>query len=213
MKVIAINGSPRKNGNTELLLKAVLEPLAESGWETELIQIGGKTIRGCCGCHKCWEKKNNRCIFGGADVFNDTFAKVLEADAIVLGSPVYFTDVTTEMKAFIDRAGFVALGNDCALAGKVGAALVTLRRGGSTHAFDTMNHLFFMSQMVVPGSIYWNMGFGLKPGEVVKDEEAFRNMKHLGEAINWLGKTIKAGNVPYPVVKEGELPPEPAQNE
>lgn len=112
-------------------------------------------------------EKNNRCIFGGVDVFNETFARVLEADAIVLGSPVYFTDVTNEMKAFIDRAGFVALGNDCALAGKVGAALVTLRRGGSTHAFDTMNHLFFMSQMVVPGSIYWNMGFGLKSGEVV----------------------------------------------
>ena len=207
MKVVAINGSPRKEGNTERLLKAILNPLAESGWETELIQIGGKKIRGCTGCHKCWKNKDMHCIFGGTDVFNDTFTRVVEADAIILGSPTYFTDVTTEMKAFIDRAGFVSLGNDCALAGKVGASVTALRRGGAIHAFDTMNHLFFMSQMIVPGSIYWNMGYGLKPGEVARDEEAFRNMKHLSDAINWLGKIIKASNAPYPVVKEGELPP------
>ncbi|MFU2208220.1 flavodoxin family protein [Solidesulfovibrio sp. C21] len=209
MKVVAINGSPRKEGNTELLLEAVLKPLAESGWETELIRIGGKKIRGCCGCHKCWNKKDKHCIFGGADIFNDCFSQAVAADAIVLGSPVYFTDVTAEMKAFIDRAGFVALGNDCALSGKIGASVVALRRGGATHAFDTMNHLFFMSQMIVPGSIYWNMGYGLKPGDVGADEEAFRNMQHLGEAINWLGKTIEAGKASYPVVKEGELPPDP----
>lgn len=119
------------------------------------VQIGGKTIWRCWGYHKCWEKRNNRCIFDGADVLNDTFAKALEVDAIALGSPFYFTDVTIETKAFIDRARFVALG---ALAG-VGVAAVTLRRGGATHAFDTMNHLFFMSQMVVPWLYLLKHGF------------------------------------------------------
>jgi len=204
MKVVAINGSPRKNGNTRLLLEAVLEPLAKAGWETEYVQIGGKTIQGCRACFKCWETKDNRCIFGGKDVFNEAFAKVLEADAVILGSPTYFADVSTEMKAFIDRAGFVAMANGCKLAGKVGAAVVAVRRGGATHVFDTINHLFFISQMVVPGSTYWNMGYGLEPGQVSGDDEALRNMAHLGQAVDWLGKALAAAPTPYPLRKDGE---------
>ena len=204
MKVVAINGSPRKNGNTELLLNTALEPPAKVGWETELIQIGGKSIRGCCACQKCMENKDKRCVFGGKDIFNDVFAKVLEADAVILGSPAYFADVTTEMKAFIDRSGYVGMANGCALAGKIGAAVVALRRGGAIHVFDTINHLFFISQMVVPGSIYWNMGYGLQPGNVAEDNEALLNMKQLGEAIAWLGAAIKAAGNPYPVRRRGE---------
>jgi len=202
MKVVAINGSPRKDGNTRLLLENVLAPLAEAGWETEYVQIGGKNIHGCRACFKCWEKQDKRCVFG-KDIFNETFEKIISADAIVLGSPTYFADVTSEMKAFMDRAGFVAMANGCILAGKIGAAVVAVRRGGATHVFDTMNHLFQISQMVLPGSTYWNMGYGLEPGKVAGDDEALRNMKHLGQAINWLGKAMKNAG-PYPVLTGGE---------
>lgn len=202
MKVVAINGSPRKDGNTRLLLETVLAPLAEAGWETEYVQIGGKNIHGCRACFKCWETQDKRCVFG-KDVFNETFAKVIDADAIVLGSPTYFADVSAEMKAFMDRAGFVAMANGCLFAGKIGAAVVAVRRGGATHVFDTMNHLFQISQMVLPGSTYWNMGYGLEPGKVAGDDEALRNMKHLGAAIDWLGKAMKNAG-PYPVRTGGE---------
>jgi len=203
MKVIAINGSPRKEGNTRLLLEKVLEPLAKAGWETELVQIGGKNIHGCRACFKCWETQDKRCVFG-KDAFNEAFTKVIDADAIILGSPTYFSDVTAEMKAFIDRAGFVAMANGCLLAGKIGAAVVAVRRGGATHVFDTINHLFFISQMLVPGSTYWNMGYGLEPGKVAEDDEALRNMNHLGQAVDWLGKAVKGSATPYPVRKSGE---------
>jgi multimeric flavodoxin WrbA len=203
MNVIAINGSPRKGGNTELLLKAVLAPLAKAGWNAELVQLGGKTIQGCRACGKCWETKDNRCIFG-KDAFNEVYEKAAAADAIVLGSPTYFADVSAEMKAFIDRAGFVSMANGCHFAGKIGAAVVAVRRGGATHVFDTINHLFFISQMLVPGSTYWNMGYGLQPGEVEGDAEALRNMEHLGQAIAWLGAAVQHAPTPYPVRTGGE---------
>ncbi len=203
MKVVAINGSPRKKGNTGILLEAVLAPLAQAGWETELVQLGGRNIHGCRACFQCWERKDNRCAFG-KDAFNEIYAKIAAADAMVLGSPTYFTDVTAEMKALIDRAGFVAMANGCTLAGKIGAAVVAVRRGGGTHVFDTMNHLFQISQMVVPGSTYWNLGFGLGEGEVRGDAEALRNMDHLGRSIAWLGAALQAAGTPYPVFAGGE---------
>jgi multimeric flavodoxin WrbA len=152
MKAIAINGSPRKGGNTEILLKQVLKPLEASGWKTEYLQIGGKPIRGCTACMKCVENKNGRCVIEG-DFVNDCLEKMFEADAIILGSPTYFADVTTEMKALIDRAGFVALANGGAFSGKIGAAVVAVRRGGGTHVFDSINHMFQISSMIVPGSL------------------------------------------------------------
>ena len=203
MKVMAINGSPRKGGNTRLLLETVLEPLAAAGWETEIVQLGGRNIHGCRACFKCWETKDKRCVFG-KDAFNEVFAKMLAADAIVLGSPTYFADVTAELKALIDRAGFVAMANGCLLAGKIGAAVVAVRRGGGTHVFDTINHLFFISQMVVPGSTYWNLGYGLGEKEVAGDAEALRNMRHLGQAVDWLGRAVAGCGAPYPVQAGGE---------
>jgi len=203
MKVLAINGSPRKGGNTQVLLEAVLGTLREAHWETELVQIGGKSIHGCRACGVCMERRDRKCG-SGKDVFNEVFERMLQADAIILGSPTYFADVSTEMKALIDRAGFVAMANGSALAGKLGAAVVAVRRGGATHAFNTMNHLFFISQMIVPGSTYWNMGYGLEPGQVSGDAEALRNMNHLGQAMAWLGEAVKASAKPYPVRKAGE---------
>ena len=190
MKAIFINGSPRKGGNTEILLGKVMEPVRAAGWETELIRVGGKNIHGCIACYKCFENKDGKCAVTG-DLFNDTMAKLLEADAMIFGSPTYFTDVSAELKALIDRAGLVALANDRAFHGKIGAAVVAVRRGGGTHVFDTINHMFLMSGMIVPGSIYWNIGMGLDKGDVLKDAEALRNMENLGATVAWLGEAIK----------------------
>jgi multimeric flavodoxin WrbA len=198
MYALAVNGSPRKHGNTEILLNAVLSPLADAGWDTELFQIGGKTIKGCAACGKCAESKDGRCI-NTADVFNTVMEKMIRADAIILGSPTYFADVTAEMKALIDRSGFTAMAGGRLFAGKIGAAVVAVRRGAAVHVFDTMNHLFFISQMLVPGSTYWNMGYGLNKGDVLQDAEALANMEHLGKAVDWLGKAIAPHKAAYPV--------------
>ena len=185
MKALAINGSPRKGGNTEILLRKALEPIAAAGHKTEYVQVGGTRIRGCTACGACGRLKNKRCVIED-DIFNLAFAKMLEADAIVIGSPVYFADVTAETKALIDRAGRVARTNGGLLWRKIGAAAVAARRGGAIHAVDAINHLFLANQMVVPGSTYWNFGLGREPGDVLADEEALTNMKDLGEQIAWL---------------------------
>lgn len=189
MKAIAINGSPRAGGNTEIMLRKVLEPLAAAGWSTEYLRIGGKPVRGCTACMQCVVKKNGRCVIKG-DAVNDTLEKMVAADAIILGSPTYFADVTSELKALIDRAGFVALANGGAFSGKIGAAVVAVRRGGATHVFNTINHMFLTSSMIVPGSLYWNLGLGTDKGEVSGDAEAMQNMSHLGQTIAWLGAAL-----------------------
>jgi multimeric flavodoxin WrbA len=189
MKVTAFNGSPRPNGNTALLLRKALEPITKAGIETEFVQVGGTNIRGCTACMQCASMKNQRCVVED-DVFNSFYEKMLASDAILLGSPTYFTSVSSEMKALIDKAGFVAYVNGAAFSRKIGAAVVAQRRGGATHVFDTINHLFLMSRMIVPGSTYWNFGNGFAEGDAAKDEEALANMQDLGEAIAWLlGKT------------------------
>lgn len=190
MYALAVNGSPRKGGNTEILLRHVLEPLEQAGWETELVRVGGRKIRGCIACFKCFENKDRRCSVE-TDVFNEIMAKMLRADALILGSPTYFTDVSAELKALLDRSGVVALANERAFAGKIGAAVVAVRRAGATHVFDTINHMFLMSQMIIPGSTYWNVGIGLEKGAVKSDEEGLNNMRNLGETIAWLGKAMK----------------------
>jgi len=191
MKVIALNGSPRKDGNTSLLIKEVFTELEKEGIETELIQLGGRPIHGCIACMKCGKKKNLQCALKG-DSLNDHLAKMFAADGIILGSPVYFTDVTSEMKALIDRAGFVARQNGHLLRRKVGAGVVAVRRAGSVHTFDTLNHFFTINQMVVPGSDYWNMGIGLQPGDVSDDKEGMNTMRILGSNMAWLLKKLHA---------------------
>jgi multimeric flavodoxin WrbA len=191
MKAIAINGSPRKGGNTEILLGKVLEPIREAGIETELVQIGGQPLRGCRACYKCRENQDLKCSIT-TDRMNDYIAKMIEADAMILGSPTYFADVTTEMKALIDRAGFVAMANGRLFSRKIGAAVVVNRRGGAMHVMDSINHLFLISRMIIPGSTYWNFGVGREMGEVENDAEGLANMKDLGETIAWLVKTTRS---------------------
>ena len=186
MKVVAFNGSGRKDGNTFLLLKTVLDELQAEEIDTELIQMAeGKPLQGCMSCFKCMEKKNMKCAIG-TDSFNDYFAKMAPADGLLLGSPVYFSDVTAGMKALIERSGFVSRANGKVLRRKVGAGVVAVRRAGANHTLASINYLFLISEMIIPGSSYWNMGIGRKPGEVMKDSEGLEIMKTLGKNMAWL---------------------------
>ena len=190
MKVLAINGSAQKDGNTAALIRHVFGELEREGIETELFQMAGKKIRGCTACLQCFKNKDRRCAVTG-DVLNECLERMLAADGIILGSPTYFSNVSAEMKALIDRAGFVAKANGDMFARKVGAAVVAVRRAGSIHVFNSLNHFFFISQMIVPGSSYWNMGIGLKKGDVESDEEGIRTMRTLGRNMAWLMKKLE----------------------
>jgi multimeric flavodoxin WrbA len=189
MRVVAFNGSARRNGNTAILVGRVFEELEREGFETEMVQLAGARIRGCTACLRCRETKDGTCALTD-DPVNQWISKMREADAVILASPTYFSDVTAEMKALIDRAGFVAKANNEMFRRKAGAAVVAVRRGGAIHAFDTMNHFFLISQMIVPGSCYWNVGIGRAIGEVEQDKEGLDTMRILGENMAWLLKKI-----------------------
>lgn len=190
MRVIGINGSARRDGNTAILIKRVFAELEKEGIETELIQLAGKPISGCKACYKCMENKDKKCSVKN-DFFNECYEKMVEADGIILGSPTYFSDMSAEMKALIDRSGFVSMFNGGLLKRKVGAAVSAVRRAGAIHTIDSINHLFFISQMIVPGSSYWNLGIGMGKGDVESDAEGMRTMQVLGENMAWLLKKIK----------------------
>ena len=185
MKVVAFNGSARKDGNTAILINYALKELQQEGIDTELIQFAGRSITGCTACYKCFQNKDEKCIIED-DIVNDCIAKMLAADGIILGSPTYFADLTPEMKALIDRAGFVARANDNMLKRKVGAAIAVARRAGAIHTFDSINHFFLITQMIIPGSLYWNIGVAREKGEAEKDEEGIQIMKTLGQNMAWL---------------------------
>ena len=189
MKVIAFNGSGRKDGNTAILLKVVLDELSNAGIETEMIQLAGKAPRGCIACYKCFENKDRKCAVT-TDELNEYLAKMVEADGILLGSPVYFADATAGIKALIERCGMVSAANGGLFKRKVGAAVAAVRRAGAIRTFDTLNHLFLHGQMIVVGSSYWNVGIGRDPGAVKEDAEGIRTMQTLGQNMAWLLKKI-----------------------
>jgi multimeric flavodoxin WrbA len=191
MKVVGFNGSARKDGNTAILINYVFGELENEGIQTEMVQLSGKEIVGCKACFKCFDIKDDHCVVDD-DYLNECIDKMIQADGIILGSPTYFADVSTEIKALIDRAGLVAKANGDMFKRKVGAAVLAVRRAGSIHAFDSINHFFLISQMIIPGSIYWNMGIGLDIGDVEKDEEGIQTMKILGRNMAWLLNKIKS---------------------
>jgi len=185
MKVVGVSGSARKGGNTAQMIEGAFAPLREAGVECELIELAGKDVRGCMACLKCAEKQDRQC-HGRKDFVNEVMPKLFEADGIILGSPTYFGDLSPELKALIDRTGYVSMRNGGLLARKVGAAVVAVRRGGGMHVFDSINHLFTITQMIVVGSTYWNLGYGRDKGEVQGDEEGLQNMANLGANMAWL---------------------------
>ena len=189
MKVVAFNGSPREDGNTSILLRYVMAELEAEGIETELVQVGGRAIAGCTACEECRRNLDRQCSVTD-DILNECLDKMVAADGILLGSPTYFADLTAEMKALIDRAGYVARANGSLLRGKVGAAVVAVRRAGSVHVFDSINHFFLISEMVVPGATYWNLGIGRDKGDVNMDKEGVDTMKTLGRNMAWVLKRL-----------------------
>lgn len=190
MKVIAFNGSGRKDGNTYLLLKTVLEEIAREGIETEIVQMAEKApVQGCTACMKCMEKRDMKCAIE-TDPFNEYFEKIAAADALLLGSPVYFSDITAGMKGLIERCGYVSRANGNVLRRKVGAGVLAVRRAGSNHALASLNYLFLITEMIVPGSNYWNMGLGRNAGDVLNDAEGLQTMRTLGKNMAWLMKKL-----------------------
>ena len=186
MKVVAFNGSPRKDGNTFVLINHVFHELGKEGVETELVQLSGKEIHGCIACYKCFENKDQRCAVKD-DTANECIEKMTKAEGIILGSPVYFADVTAEMKALVDRAGFVSMANGGMYKNKVGAGVAAVRRSGAVHTLDTMNHFFLAGQMIIVGR---GIGVGRDKGEVEKDEEGIQAVRTLGQRMAWLLKKL-----------------------
>jgi multimeric flavodoxin WrbA len=190
VKVVAFNGSARKDGNTAILIRRVLQALEEEGIRTELIQLAGEQIRGCNACRSCYATKNKRCAIEDDNV-NKYIRKMLKADGIIIGSPVYFSMMAPELKALSDRAFYVARANGDMFKRKVGVAVVAVRRAGGIPTFDAINHYFLISQMIIPASSYWNVGVGHKKGVVETDEEGMETMETLGKNMAWLIKKLK----------------------
>ena len=190
MNVVAFSGSARRKGNTHILLSEALNPLAEDGVETTLVELAGSKIRGCKACMVCVKEQDGSCVIKD-DMVNECIEKMKTADAVLLGSPTYFSDISTEMKALIDRSGMVGRANGNLYKRKLGASVVAVRRAGAIHAFDSMNHFFLINEMIIVGSSYWNVGIGRDKGEVKNDQEGMKTMTRLGENMLWLLKKLK----------------------
>jgi multimeric flavodoxin WrbA len=192
MKVLAFNGSPKKEGNTWHAIKMVTAELEIENIETEIVHVGNKLIQGCTACGQCAKNKNEQCVLPGDEV-NAWIQKMKQADGIIFGSPVHYSAMAGTMKSFMDRAFYVAGVNDGMLRHKVGAAVVAVRRSGGIPAFDQLNNFINYSEMLIPTSNYWNVIHGARPGEVTQDEEGVQIMRVLGRNMTWLLKLIENG--------------------
>lgn len=197
MKVILINGSPNAKGCTYTALEEVSKTLKSEGIETEIIHVGHKDIRGCIGCRQC--KTKGKCVFN--DIVNDIAPKFKECDGIVIGSPVYFASANGTLVSFIDRL-FYSMTADKTM--KVGAAVVSCRRGGSSATFDELNKYFTISQMPIASSQYWNMVHGNSPEEVQQDLEGLQTMRTLGKNMAFLIKSIQLGKKEFGLPEKEE---------
>jgi len=189
MKVVAINGSARKEGNTFILLNVVMDELKKEGIETEIHSLSGKPIQGCIACYQCFQNKNRKCAVD-KDAANEFIGLMEKGEGILLGSPTYFADVSAGMRALIERAGLVSRANDYMYKHKVGAGVIAVRRAGAIPAFNSLNLFFHYNQMVMPGSSYWSMAIGRNIGEVKQDAEGMQIMKTLGQNMAWLMKKL-----------------------
>ncbi|MDR0385945.1 MAG: flavodoxin family protein [Prevotellaceae bacterium] len=187
MKVVAIKGSPRKNGNTEFALNVVGNALLEEGIDFEIIDIGGKYIRGCIACNKCSENRDGKCSIS-TDMLNSSLVKMKDADGIIISSPVYYSGIAGTMKCFLDRAFYVASVNGGWFRHKAGASVVAVRRTGGSMTFNALNHYLSIAEMIIPSSNYWNVIHGLAPGDAAGDDEGIQIMKMLGKNMAWILK-------------------------
>lgn len=204
MKVVAFNGSPRKEGNTYEAIKIIAEQLENENIEVEIIHVGHKIIQGCTACQSCFKTKNERCIIN--DEVNEWIQKMIKADGIIFGSPIHFSDIGATMKAFLDRAMYVSSANKGLFRHKVGAGVVAVRRSGGIPAYNQLNNYISYCEMVIPTSNYWNVIYGAAPGEAVLDTEGVQIIRILGKNMAWLIKLIEFG--------EGKIiKPEPEKKE
>ena len=189
MKVVAFSGSARKDGNTAIVVREIFQKLVQQGLETELVQLAGIEIKACLACYRCFENKDQHCSVED-DELNQFIDKMLAAEGIILASPTYIGDVTSIIKALIDRAGMVSRANDNMLRRKVGAAVAVASWGGAIHTFDSLNHFFLIGEMIVVGSSNWNLGFGREKGQVLQDQKSLETMRTLGRNMAWLLNNI-----------------------
>ena len=201
MKVIGINGSPRAEGNTALALREMAKELQTAGIEMEIIQVGNKPVRGCLACGTCARKKDEKCVMTD-DIVNEMIQKLKGADAIVLGSPVYYAGIAGTMKSFCDRVFYVGSANGGLFDSKVGAALVAVRRSGGSAAWAGLNYYLTISKMAVAGSSYWNIVHGALAGEAEADAEGLQTVRNTAKNIAWLLRMKESGAEP-PVYDTG----------
>ena len=197
MKVLLINGSPRKNGNTCIALSAVADALQADGVETETVSIGTKAVQGCIACNACKEK--GRCVFDDA-LYRTVREKLETADAIVVGSPVYYAGPNGSLCALLDRLFYSSA---ALLEYKPAAAVAVCRRGGASATFDRLNKYFTINRMPVVASQYWNSVHGRLPGEALQDAEGLQTMRTLGHNMAWMLKNLKEGGRPVPEKEPG----------
>lgn len=192
MKVVAFNGSPKKEGNTFQSIEIVAKELEKENIEVEIIHVGNKVIRGCLACGGCSRNKNEKCVINNDEV-NEWIAKMKEADGIILGSPVYYSAIAGTMKSFLDRAFLVASENNGMFRHKVGASVVAVRRSGGVPVFDQLNNYLNYSEILMPTSNYWNVAYGRTEKEVLQDTEGMQIMRVLGKNMAWLLKLVELG--------------------
>ena len=188
IRIVGIVGSPRTGGNTERLVTEALKAAEEDGSETELLRLADKEIRPCDACLSC--RKTGECRV--QDDFKPIFDKMVEADGIILATPVYFGSATPQIKALIDRAGYLSQAKGRVFENKAGGALVVARRAGHNFTFAQLLFFFLHQGMIVPGSTYWNIAFGREKGGVSKDEEGLQTARNFGKKLAWVIKKIKS---------------------
>ncbi len=189
MNAILICGSPRTNGNTEILLTKCAEMLQSEGIDTEVCLLAGKMMLPCTACGTCARLKDKACS-QKSDDFHEVFAKMLAADIIVVGSPVYFGSATPQMMSLLDRAGYISRFNGHLFSRKLGGPVTVARRAGQNFTYAQLAYWFTINDMIVPGSTYWNVAFGTKKGDVENDTEGLDTMKRFAENLAWLAKKI-----------------------
>lgn len=195
MKIIGINGSPKANGNTKAALDLMGQVFAREGMDFEVLHIGAK-LSPCSGCFRC--AKAHQCTLPD-DGLNEMYQKLIQADGVVFASPVYFASITSGMRCFLDRVGCIAMNDGYPFRFKVGAPLVVARRGGSVSALDQLVHYINYAQMVMPGSLYWPLVYGQKPGEVAQDEEGVQTVQVLAQSMAYVLKAMEAGKAQIPL--------------